>query len=407
MNIAEYLPSEIIIRKKYLEKSLLYLDKDIIKVFTGQRRVGKSYILFQLINYLIKNQSGSNIIFISKELPEFRFIKSDVDLLSFLADKLIEDKKNYLFIDEVQEITGFIDGLRNLLAQRKWDIWCTGSNASMLSKDVAGLLSGRSIEINISGLSYHEYLEFHQLDNSDESLNKYLKYGGLPYLKHLRLDNTTVNEYLKGIYSTILFKDIVSRHGIRNTRFLEQLVLFAADNTGSMLSAKKISDYLKSQGIQMPVNLVLEYLSFLTDAFFLIKLKRTDIKGKKIFEIGEKYYFEDNGLRNMLVGFRQDDINKIIENTVLLHLRSSGYQVFTGNLGSKEIDFICEKNSERIYIQACYIISDQKVQDREFGNLLHIQDHYPKYVVSMDTVKWDSIQGIQHLRLIDFLMMDL
>jgi uncharacterized protein len=407
MIISQYLPSEIIIRQKYLKKSLNYIDKDIIKVFTGQRRVGKSYLLFQIINYLIENNPESNIIFISKELPDFRFIKSDIDLLAFLDDKLVKDKKNYLFIDEVQEINGFIDALCNLLAQRKWDIWCTGSNASMLSKDVAGLLSGRSIEINVSGLNYTEFLEFHSLDNSDDSLTKYLRYGGLPYLKHLILSDSTVNEYLKGIYSTILFKDIVNRHAIRNTHFLEQLVVFAADNTGSMMSAKRISDYLKSHGIQMPVNLVLEYLSFLTDAFFLIKLKRSDIKGKKIFEIGEKYYFEDTGLRNMIVGFRQDDINKIIENTILLHLRSSGYQVYTGNLGSKEIDFVCERNSERLYIQACYLITDQKVQEREFGNLLQIQDNYPKYVVSMDPVKWDSNDGIQHFRLKDFLLLDL
>jgi hypothetical protein len=346
------------------------------------------------------------VVFISKELPEFRFIKSGEDLLHFLVDKQIS-KNNYLFIDEVQEIEGFENALRSLLAQRKWDIWCTGSNASMLSKDIAGLLSGRAIEIKVNSLTYVEFTRFHNLENTDETLNKYLKFGGLPYLINLELNEPMVNEYLKGIYNSILFKDVVSRHGIRNTRFLENLVQFVADNVGSIVSAKKISDYLKSQGENMPPNLVLEYLSFLCDAFFTIKVKRADIKGKRFFEVGEKYFFEDIGLRNMVAKYRPADISKIIENVIFMHLQARGFQIFTGTLGNREIDFVCERNAERIYIQAAYLIPDEKVQDREFGNLLLIQDNYPKYVVSMDPVKWDSVKGIQHFQLREFLMMEL
>lgn len=406
MNASDYLPDSIIIRQRYLEKSLIYLDKEIIKIFVGQRRVGKSYLLFQLIKHLIQNRPGSNVVFISKELPEFRFIKSGEDLLHFLVDKQIS-KNNYLFIDEVQEIEGFENALRSLLAQRKWDIWCTGSNASMLSKDIAGLLSGRAIEIKVNSLTYVEFTRFHNLENTDETLNKYLKFGGLPYLINLELNEPMVNEYLKGIYNSILFKDVVSRHGIRNTRFLENLVQFVADNVGSIVSAKKISDYLKSQGENMPPNLVLEYLSFLCDAFFTIKVKRADIKGKRFFEVGEKYFFEDIGLRNMVAKYRPADISKIIENVIFMHLQARGFQIFTGTLGNREIDFVCERNAERIYIQAAYLIPDEKVQDREFGNLLLIQDNYPKYVVSMDPVKWDSVKGIQHFQLREFLMMEL
>jgi predicted AAA+ superfamily ATPase len=406
MNVSDYLPDSIILRQRYLEKSLIYLDKEIIKILTGQRRVGKSYLLFQLMKHLIQNRSGSNVIFISKELPEFRFIKSGADLLHFLVDKQ-KPKNNYLFIDEVQEIEGFENVLRSLLAQRKWDIWCTGSNASMLSKDVAGLLSGRAIEIKVNSLTYVEFIRFHNLENTDETLNKYLKFGGLPYLINLELNEPLVNEYLKGIYNSILFKDVVSRHGIRNTRFLENLVQFVAANVGSIFSAKKISDYLKSQGENMPPNLVLEYLSFLCDAFFTIKVIRADIKGKRFFEVGEKYFFEDIGLRNMVAGYRPADIGKIIENVIFMHMQAQGFQVYTGTLGNREIDFVCERNAERIYIQAAYLIPDEKVQDREFGNLLLIQDNYPKYVVSMDPVKWDSVKGIQHFQLREFLMMEL
>jgi predicted AAA+ superfamily ATPase len=406
MNVSDYLPDSIITRQSYLKKSLNYLDKEIIKIFTGQRRVGKSYLLFQLMKYLIQNRSGSNIIFISKELPEFRFIKSGADLLHYLENNQ-KGNNNYLFIDEVQEIDGFENALRSLLAQRKWDIWCTGSNASMLSKDIAGLLSGRAIEIKVKSLTYIEFIRFHNLQNTDESLSKYLKFGGLPYLINLELKEPMVNEYLKGIYNSILFKDVVSRHGIRNTRFLENLVQFVADNIGSMLSAKKISDYLKSQGENMPPNLVLEYLSFLCDAFFMIKVSRADIKGKRFFEIGEKYFFEDIGLRNMVAGYRPADISKIIENVILTHLHSQGFQVYTGTMGNREVDFVCERDAERIYIQAAYQIPDEKVMDREFGNLLLIQDNYPKYVVSMDPVKWNSVKGIHHHQLREFLMMEL
>ncbi|MBN1158592.1 MAG: ATP-binding protein [Bacteroidales bacterium] len=406
MNASDFIPELVINRPGYLEKSLIYLGKDIIKVFTGQRRVGKSYMLFQLMNHLMKNIPGSNILFISKELPDFRFIRNDSDLLHYLEDKVSPDK-NFLFIDEVQEIEDFITALRYLHARRKWDIWCTGSNASMLSKDVAGMLSGRIMEIHIGSLSYSEFLEFHRIENTGDSLNSFLKYGGLPFLINIPLQDETVREYLKGIYSTILYKDVVSRYGIRNIRFLENLVVFAAGNTGSLLSAKKISDYLRSQGVNMPPNLVLDYLSYLTDAFFLIKVPRSDIQGKKVFEIGEKYYFGDVGLRNMISGFRPEDIGKIIENAVLLHLRANGFQVFTGASGNKEIDFVCQRNQERIYVQVAYLISGQQVREREFGNLLLIKDNYPKYVVSMDTVQWESVEGIRHIRLRDFLSMDL
>lgn len=397
------LPKDIIERRLYLEKAIPYIDKDIVKIFIGQRRVGKSYILYQLISYIKKNRKDANIIYINKELSEFKNINNHDDLIDY-ARSFEKKSKNYLFIDEVQEIPGFEKALRALLASKKWDIWCTGSNAELLSVDIAGIMSGRFIEIAVNTLCYKEFLIFHKLKHSSDSLSSYIKYGGLPYLHNLELSENIVYEYLRGIYSTILYKDIITRHHVRNTRFVEDLVSFIVDNTGSQVSAKKISDFLKSQKINIAPVRVIEYLKYLCNACFLIKVPRADLQGKRIFEIGEKYYFTDIGLRNAIGGYKPQDINKIIENIVLLHMLCSGYKAYTGSYGVKEIDFVFEKNQKRIYIQAAYQISDKKVYDREFGNLKLIDDNYPKYVVSMDTLNLGDDNGITHLRLEEFLL---
>ena len=360
MEINKFIPENIIIRKAYLEKAIPFIRKDIVKILIGQRRVGKSYILYQLMQYIMLNDSAANIIYINKELPQFKNISSDDDLLAFVTQNQ-KKSSNYLFIDEVQEIDDFKKALRGLLALGDWDIWCTGSNAEMLSSDIAGIMSGRGMEIVIHPLNFIEFIEFHRLNNDIDSLNLFLRYGGLPYLKNLELKDDIVFEYLRNIYSTILYRDIISRYRIRNTRFVEDLVNFVADNTGSMVSAKKISDYLKSQQINIPAVRVLEYLRHLCNAFFLIKLPRADLKGKRFFEIGEKYYFNDIGLRNVINGYNPADINKILENIVLLHMHSYGYKAFTGSIGNKEIDFVFEKNNQKIYIQVAYLITDQTI----------------------------------------------
>ena len=402
----KFIPEKLINRQKYIDHAVKYIDKDIIKVFSGQRRVGKSYMLYQVAQHIINSNTEANIVFINKELAEYRFINTEFQLIEYLKNK-DKARYNYLFIDEVQEIKGFENALRSLLADRKWDIWCSGSNASFLSIDIAGIMSGRSIEFRIGALSYTEFLDFHHLDDTDNALLKYLKFGGLPYLINLSLDDLTVFEYLRGVYNTILFKDIVNRHGIRNIHFLENLVQFSADHIGSLLSSNKISEYLKSQGIRMATVRVLEYLNYLTDAFFLKKIKRTDIKGKRVFEVGEKYFFEDLGLRNLIAGFSMNDIGKIIENAVLLHLQYNGFEVHTVALNDKEIDFVGTRVNEKIYVQVAYLIPDQKVYEREFGNLRKIDDNYPKYVVSMDPVISTGNLGIKHIHLREFLKMEI
>ena len=231
----------------------------------------------------------------------------------------------------------------------------------------------------------------------------YVKYGGLPYLIHLELADEVVYDYLKNIYNTIVLKDVVMRHGVRNVNFLERLIEYLADNLGSLISAKKISDFLKSQQIKIAPNVVLNYLNFLTATFLLFKVKRRDVHGKKIFEVSEKYYFEDLGLRHALVGYRQADTGKILENLVFLHLKIAGFTVHVGQLGEREVDFVAEKGGKRIYVQVAYLIPDQKVHEREFGNLLAIKDNHPKYVVSLDELTGGDYQGIQHLHIRDFL----
>lgn len=396
-------------RDGYIKRITPYIGKPIIKVLTGQRRVGKSYILLQLCDEIKAMDNKANTIFINCELEEFRDVKKSEQLYSYVNSKLINDCANYLFIDEVQEINFFQDALRSLLAEKKCDIYCTGSNANILSSELATYLSGRYIEFDIHSLSYQEFLQFHKLSNSQDSLTKYLTFGGMPFLIHLELTSSQVFEYLSNVYSTILLKDVVEKEKIRNVAFLENLVQYISDNIGSLFSSNNISKYLKSQQIQMSPQLIINYLKGLTNAYIIHKIVRADIKGLKIFEIGEKYYFEDLGLRNVIIGLNiSSEIHKLMENAVYLHLIQSGYKVHVGKLDDKEIDFVAAKDGKRIYIQVTLTAMDSKTHEREFGNLMEINDNYPKYVIALnDLILGDDIKGVQYCNLADFLLMEI
>jgi predicted AAA+ superfamily ATPase len=392
-----------ILRKKYIDKIQPFIDKPLIKVIVGQRRVGKSYILYQVMDFIKEIYPNSNIIYINKELFEFDFIKNYEDLIEYVNKNIIKNKKTYLFIDEIQDINQFEKSLRSWSNQPSFDIYCTGSNAKMLSGELSTLLGGRYIEIKVFSLTYLEFLEFHKLESSKESFYSYIKYGGLPFLRNLELTEGIVFDYLINVYNTILYKDIISKYQIRNVTFLENLVRFLADNISSLLSAKKISDFLKSQNISISPNIVLDYLSYLTSSYFIYKVQRSEIGGKKIFEIGEKYYFEDLGLRHTVVGFDINDINKVLENLVYSHFVSHGYKLTVGKLNNKEVDFVCSKENKIIYVQVAYLITEESTVEREFGNLLTIQDNYPKMVISMDDILNTDYKGIEHLNIIEFL----
>jgi len=399
-----------IVREKYVEKVRAFVGKNIIKVLTGQRRVGKSYILLQLIEEIKKTVFEANIININLELEQFRYLKTSKDLYEYVNSKLVENNSlNFLFIDEIQEISDFQNAVRSLLAEQKCDIFVTGSNANLLSGELATALSGRYVNFEVNSLSYKEFQIFHNLENSQQTLEKYLTYGGLPFLKNLELSENLSFEYLKNVYSAILLKDVVAREKIRNVAFLENLVSYLADNVGSLFSATNISKYLKNQKIDISPQVVINYLRSLTNSFIVHKAVRSDVSGMKIFEIGEKYYFEDLGLRNVISGFNAvKDIAKIIENAVYLHLIQCGYKVFVGKIDDKEIDFVGEKSGIKIYVQVSLTIMNEKTQEREFNSLLLIKDNYSKFIVTLNDMHiGNNYKGIQCLNLKEFLELEI
>jgi predicted AAA+ superfamily ATPase len=397
------LPGNIIERRAYTKRIDPFIRKQLIKVFTGQRRVGKSYLLFQIMNRILSEDKDANIIYINFEDIRFDSIKTPADLVAYIKKESVKGLVNYIFIDEIQEVPGFEKALRSLISDNGNDIYITGSNAKLLSGEFSTLLGGRTIEIRVNSLSYTEFLLFHRLRDSEENLDNYFLFGGLPFLVNLPLNGEVVFEYLKNIYTTIIYRDIVSRFSLRNTYFLEQLVRFLADNAGSLFSSKSISDFLKSQKVMIPHNQVQLYAGYLMDAFLVSRVMRYDIQGKRYFETGEKYYFEDTGIRNAIVGYKPDDKAKIIENVVYNELLFREFEVCTGWKKDQEIDFIASKQNEKLYIQVALIIDSEQTVQREFGNLLNIKDNYPKMVISTDTQYRNTVEGVEHINLRRFL----
>ena len=397
---------ELIRRNQYIEKVLNYLGKGLIVVLTGQRRVGKSCILQSVSKEIKVSESEANIIYINKEYAEFRNILTDVQLNEYIDSHLKDNVPNYLFIDEVQEIDGFENSLRNYQAKQMCDIVITGSNAKMLSGELATYLSGRYIEIHIQSLDYDEFLKFHKKADEQNALIDYLSYGGLPQLAHIGLNNRQMTmDYLGDVYNTVIMKDVIMRESIRNVRFLTDIVSFLSDNIGKNISANSISKFMRSQGQTISPMLISNYIGFLTNAYIIDEVKRYDIHGRKIFETNEKYYFEDIGLRNRLIGINiRRDIEKLMENAVYLHLKKKGYKIYVGQLQNGEIDFVAEQDGQRIYIQVSCMLQTDETMEREFGNLLKIKDNYPKIVVCMDDLATQgSYEGIDCVHLKDFL----
>lgn len=396
---------QAIVRHSYLDRIEKYLGKDTIIIIVGQRRVGKSYTL-RLFRDKVANDINANIIFIDKEKHEYRDIQTDQDLNAYIDERRDKTKTNYILIDEVQDIDGFEKSIRSYYEEPDVELIVTGSNSNMLSSDLANKIGGRYKEIFVQALSYEEFMEFHDLPDSDDTLAKYIQFGGLPGLKKIGLDEQDAREYQMDIYSTVLLKDVIRRNNIRNVTFLENLAHFIADNAGKMCSANSIAKYMRSQGENITSSAIINYARYLCESYMIQKVNRYDIHGKKIFESNEKYYFEDNGIRNALVGgSRERDIDKVIENIIYNHLVRLGYDVMIGQLQVGEIDFVCTKpQGERIYVQAAYIIADNNTYEREFGNLRAIKDNYPKYVISMTPLVTKSDDnGITHLHLRKFL----
>ncbi len=396
--------STILERPIYLDRITPYIDTNIIKILVGQRRVGKSYILKAVAWEVRHRNPEANIISINLEDFAFSHITDAKELNDAISLQLADGKRNYIFLDEIQEVEGFDKVVRSLILNPQNDVYLTGSNSSMLSSEIASRLAGRSIQIHVHPLTYGEFLEFHSYTDSDESLATYLRYGGLPYLMHLP-EQKTWSEYLGGVTDAVVYRDVVSRHSLRNTDFLQRLLRFLADNTGQIFNAKRISDYLKSQRISTSVTGVQSYIAYVEEAYIINRIRRWDIEGKRYFEIGEKIFFEDLGIRNSIVGYRPNDIGGLMENAVYNHLRAHGYEVKIGvGIQGREIDFIAEKDNEYRYVQVALSILNEATARREFGNLENIPDNYEKIVVTYSESAPNTYNGIRQMSLREFLL---
>lgn len=404
---------QIITRQKYASQIDAWIGKEQIIVLVGQRRVGKSYVMKEFI-LRHQQETDANIIYIDKEKISFKFINDSNTLDEYISEHFVRGKHNYILIDEVQDIQGWEHTVRSYRTEDNTDIIITGSNSKMLSGELSTLLAGRYIEIKIQSLSYTEFIQFHDLPDTDETLWKYLSYGGLPGLRNIGINNDDmIWEYMSGVFNTIMLKDIIERHKIRNIPFLNNLIAFIADTIGKLNSASSISKYMKSQGEEISANAIITYLSYFSEAFLTHSVGRYDIHGKKLLETMGKTYFGDIGLRNFIIGGERDkDIEKIMENVVYQHLLRLGYNVTIGQMRAGEVDFVCTRTSSqiapnkqpKIYVQVTYIIASEETREREFGILHSIPDSYPKYVISATPlIRASNDEGITHLNIRKFL----
>ena len=405
---------QIIPRPDYAIQIDSWLTKGQIIVLTGQRRIGKSFVLKEFVDRH-QHETDANIIYIDKEKIAFKFITNRDELDEYIAQHYKPGMHNYILIDEVQDIEGWEHTVRSYRTEDDTDIVITGSNSRMLSSELSTLLAGRYVEIRVHGLSYTEFLLFHSLDDNDEALWKYLNYGGLPGLRNIGIDNTgMIWEYLSGVFNTIMLKDIIERQKIRNLPFLNNLIAFLADSIGKLNSATSIVKYMKSQGEDISTNVVLSYSAYFAQAYLTSVVERYDIHGKRLLENTGKTYFGDVGLRNFIVGGeREKDVEKVMENVVYQHLLRMGYHVAVGQLRAGEIDFVCTRASfsnaegadaRRIYVQVSYVIANDETREREFGALHNIPDAYPKYVVSATPLlRASDYDGVTHIGLRQFL----
>ena len=374
---------ERIIRADYIAQIRSLLGKGEAVVLTGHRRAGKSCILELLSSEL---SGKGNVIYIDMEDPENADITSFRELSDKIKNSVTEGCPNYVLIDEVQEVAEFEKALRYWVKQDGVDVVVTGSNAAMLSSDIASSFAGRYHRVHVSSLDYREFLLFYGLEDSDDAFSQYLRWGGLPFLYRIPLeDERTRTEYLGSIYDTIFVKDIVRRKNVRNVSLLDNLARFVADNSGKVFSANSIAKYLRGNAIAVSSNTVAEYMDALCNTYMIDCVKRYDIRGKSVFEQQDKYYFEDLGLRNYLCRDKRSlDIEKVLEGAVYLKLKRSGYEVYVGQLSGKEIDFVARRGSEMLYVQVAVQVTGSETYEREFGNLKLIKDNYPKYVVTLD-----------------------
>ncbi len=395
-------------REDYVTKLLQYKDKPLIKVITGIRRCGKSTLLRLFEQKLLDSGVQKNhIIFVNFESFAFNHITSSQALYDYLQSQINQSSgTHYLLLDEIQMVPGWEKVINSLLVDAQVDIYITGSNAYLLSSELATLLSGRYVEIKMLPLSFKEYLDFTGPSSNQEiqqSFQQYLEYGSFPAIIHLLDHPDTIGPFLEGIFHTVLIKDVIQRNEIRDSALLEKLVKFIASNIGSIVSTKKISDYLISKGRKTTPDTIDNYLRMLEKAFIIYKAPRYDLKGKMFLKTLEKYYLADIGIRNQLCGLRNADIGHILENIVFLELLRRGYEVSIGKIGPLEVDFVARKARDIHYFQVSATILDENTRMRELKPLQEISDNYPKTILTLDQTLYNDYEGIKVVNLIDFL----
>ena len=398
---------EKIRRTKYIEELKKWKDKNLIKVVTGIRRCGKSTLFELYIEYLKEMKiDDKHIISINLESIDYDF-KNYRELYNYVMSKIKDNKKYYVFLDEVQNIEEFQKAVDSLYIKDNIDIYITGSNAFLLSGELATLLTGRYVEIKMLPLSFKEYILAYENNNNYQSLFlEYMKNGGMPGILSISdLDNNDINTYLDGIFSTVVVKDIMARNKIVNKTLLENIIKFIFDSIGSTISTKKISDTLTSKGISTSNHTVENYIRAFVESYLIYKVERFDVKGKNLLVRDYKYYIVDTGLRSYLLGKKADsDMGHILENIVYLELLRRGYKVYVGKVDNNEIDFVAENRDGIKYFQVALTVRDEKVLERELRSLQNTGDHYPKYLITMDMDLEADYSGITKINIIDWLL---
>lgn len=391
-------------RDEYLNKLIRFKDKELIKVVTGIRRCGKSTLFDLYIDYLLENGiKKEQIIRLNLEDPVYYELDNYLKLYNYIKDKMNTNQMNYIFIDEVQNVPEFQKAVDGLYIQKNVDVYITGSNAYLLSGELATLLSGRYVEIKMLPLSFKEYSLAFENENIDRLYQKYISIGSFPYT--LKLDDIDdVDMYIKGIYDSIILKDVLARKNFQDMQMLQSIVNFMLDNIGNMFSTNKIADTMISNGRKISVHTVESYLTALTESFILYKATRYDIKGKQYLKTGDKYYVVDLGLRYFLLGRKEQGRGYVLENIVYLELLRRGYDVYIGKVDDYEIDFVAINSKGIEYYQVSETVRDKATLEREIRSLDVIKDHYPKYLLTMDVEPEASYNGIRKINVLDWLL---
>ena len=404
----------MISRKIYIEQLKTFINKPFIKVITGIRRSGKSSVLLLLREeFLSRDIANEQIIYINFESFSFFELQNAVKLYEFVKMNIPKGKKVYLLLDEIQEVEGWEKCVNSFLVDFDVDIYLTGSNSHLLSSELATFLAGRYVEISVFTLSFAEYLQFqtHYLpekkQNVKDAFVSYLRLGGFPVIHTADYSQETAYKIVQDIYSSVILRDTVQRYNIRDVELLERIVRYAFDNVGNTFSGKNVADYFKSQQRKIDINTVYNYLNALEGAFVLYRVPRYDIKGKEILKTQEKFYLGDISLLYATMGYKDRLIAGVLENIVFLELKRCGYSVFIGKFDIREVDFIAEKQGKKMYVQVSYKLDNEDTVEREFNPLLEIKDNFPKFVVTMDDFWRESVEGVQHLHIADFLLKDL